>query len=65
MTIEPFTIELVSNASSQLFQDNTLSSFMNFFTRATDSGRSMGGCNFRNILPNNVPKCHGGEIYGF
>ena len=25
----------------------------------------MGGCNFRNILPINVPKCYGGEIYVF
>ena len=28
--MESFTIELVSNASSQLFPDNTLSSFTNF-----------------------------------
>ena len=39
--------------------------FYNFFTRATESRRSMGGCNFGNILPNNVPKCYGGKIYGF
>ena len=57
--MESFTKELVSNASAQLFPDKTLSSFTNFFTRATESGRSMRGCNFRNILPNNVPKCHG------
>ena len=25
----------------------------------------MGGCNFRNNLPINVPKCYGGEIYVF
>ena len=24
----------------------------------------MGGCNFRNILPINVPKCYGGNFYG-
>ena len=35
------------------------------FTRATESGWSMGGCNFRNILPINVPKCYGGKIYVF
>ena len=29
--MESFTIELVSNASAQLFPDNTLSSFKNFF----------------------------------
>ena len=28
--MESFTIELVSNASAQLFPDNTLSSFTNF-----------------------------------
>ena len=39
--------------------------FYNFFTRATESGGSMGGCNFRNILPINVPKCYGGKIYLF
>ena len=25
----------------------------------------MGGCNFRSILPINVPKCYGEKIYGF
>ena len=30
LTMESFTIELVSNASAQLFPDNTLSSFTNF-----------------------------------
>ena len=30
--MESFTIELVSNASAQLFPDNTLSSFTNFLT---------------------------------
>ena len=35
------------------------------FTRATDSGKSMGGCTFGNILPINVPKYHGGKIYVF
>ena len=29
--MESFTIDLVSNASAQLFPDNTLSSFTNFF----------------------------------
>ena len=32
------------------------------FTRATESGRSMGGYNFRNFLPNKVPKCYAGKI---
>ena len=39
--------------------------FYKLFTRATESGWSMGGCNFRNILPINEPKCYGGESYVF
>ena len=39
--------------------------FYKLFTRATESGRSIGGCNFRNILAIKVPKCHGGKIYVF
>ena len=39
--------------------------FYKLFTRATESGWSMGGCNFRNILPINVPKCYGGKIFFF
>ena len=39
--------------------------FYKLFTRATESGRSMGGCNFRNIVPINVPKCYGWKIYVF
>ena len=39
--------------------------FYKLFTRATESGRSMGGCNFRNILAINVLKCHGGKVYVF
>ena len=39
--------------------------FYKIFTGATDSGRLMGGCNFRNILPINVLKCHGGKILVF
>ena len=52
--MEPFTKELVSNASAQPFPDNTLSSF----NGGTESGRSMGGCIFGSILPINVPKGH-------
>ena len=37
--------------------------FHKLSTRATESGWSMGGCNFRNILPINVPKCCGGKIF--
>ena len=39
--------------------------FHELLTRATESGRPMGGCNFANILAINVPKCHGGKIYVF
>ena len=39
--------------------------FYKLFTRATESGWSMGGCNFRNILPINVPKCYGGKVFMF
>ena len=39
--------------------------FYTLFTRATESGWSMGGCNFRKNLPINVPKCYGGENYVF
>ena len=35
------------------------------FTRATESGMSMGGWIFRTILPINVPKCQGGKIFVF
>ena len=36
-----------------------------FFNRATESGRSMGGCNFRKILTIKVAECHAGKIYVF
>ena len=39
--------------------------FYKLLTRATESGWLMGSCNFRNILPINVPKCYGGKIYVF
>ena len=63
--MDSFTLELVSNASGQLFPDNTLSSFMTFFTRTSKFGGAMGGCNFRNILPINVPKHNGGIFQVF
>ena len=37
--------------------------FYKHFTRATESGRSMGGCNLKIILPINVPEWYGGKIY--
>ena len=39
--------------------------FYKFFTRATESGNSMGRCYFRNILPINVRKLNVGKIYNF
>ena len=63
--MDSFTKELVSNASEELLPDNTLSSLTNFFTRTTKLGGSMGGCNFRNILPVNVPKHNGGIFQVF
>ena len=60
-----FTIELVSNASGEFFLNNTLSSFLIFFTRASKLGGAMGGWNFRNILPINVPKTRRGNSYFF
>ena len=39
--------------------------FHKIFTRATESGRSIGGCNFKNIPAINVPKCYTGQNYVF
>ena len=39
--------------------------FYKLFTRATESGWSMRGCNFRIILPINLPKRHVGKNYVF
>ena len=39
--------------------------FYKLFTRATETGRSMGARNSRNILPVNVPQSHGGKNYVF
>ena len=59
------TTELVSNASGELFPNNTLSFFYKLFTRASKVGGAMGGCNFGNILPIKVPKYNGGEFKFF
>ena len=58
--MDSFTIEVVSKASGELFPDNTLSFFYKLFTRTSKFGEAMEGCNFRNILPINVPKHNGG-----
>ena len=39
--------------------------FYKLFIRATEPGRSMESCNFRNILPINVPKYYGVKVYVF
>ena len=62
--MDSFTIELVSNASGELFPNNALS-FYKIFTGASKLGEATGGCIFRNILPINVPKHNGGEIQIF
>ena len=37
--------------------------FYRRFTGATESGMSMGGCNFGNTLHVNAPKCHGRNVF--
>ena len=60
-----FTIELASNASGELFPNNTLSSFTNFLPEQVNLAGQFGGFNFGNMLPINVPKYNGGEIQVF
>ena len=62
--MESSTKELVSNAFAQLFAANTLS-FYKLSSRGTESGRQLGGCNFGNTLPINVPKCPEGKFLFF
>ena len=54
--MDSFTIELVSNASAKLFQDNTLNSFTNLSPEQLNLECKMGGCSFGKISPINVPK---------
>ena len=61
--MESFTIEFVSNASAQLFPDNTLSSFINF--SPAESGWSMGGCNFRISYPSMYQNVTEGKLMFF
>ena len=64
--MDSFTIELVSNASGESYPNNTLSFFsIKIFTRGSKLGGAMGRCNFRNILPINVPKNNGGKFKFF
>ena len=62
--MELFLLELDSNASTQFFQA-IQPAFYNFFTKATERGRSMRGWSFGNILPVSVPKYHGEKLYVF
>ena len=39
--------------------------FHKLFTRGIESGWSMGGCNFQNIVPIIAPKCYGRKFYIF
>ena len=54
--MESFTIELVSNASAQLFPDNTLSSFTNFLPEQLNlEGQwevAFSGISYRSMYPN-------------
>ena len=58
--MDSFTKELVWNASQQCSQF-----LYKLFTRASKSGGAIGGCNFRIILPINLPENNGGEIKVF
>ena len=52
---EFFTKELFSNASGELFPDNTLRSPTNFLPEQVCLEEQLGGWNFRTVLPINVP----------
>ena len=60
-----FTVELVSNASGELFPDKTLSFFYKLHTRAREHGGAMRGCNSGDILPTKVPKVNGAKFQTF
>ena len=45
--MDSFTIELVSNASGELFPDNTLSSFTNFLPEQVNLGGGNGRLQFQ------------------
>ena len=47
------------------FFQTTHSALLQLLTRATECGRSVGGCNFGNILPINILKCYWGKIHVF
>ena len=63
LTIESFTTELVPaqmhlrKCTCATVSTQYIELVCKLFNRAIESGRSMGGCNSRNNLPINVPKC--------
>ena len=63
--MESFTIELVSNASGELFPDNTLSSFRNFLPEQLNLEGQWEVAISEKSQPINVPKYNGGEIQVF
>ena len=63
--MESFTIELVSNASTQLFPLNTLSSFTTFLSEQLNLDGQWEVQISEKNLPINVPKSYGGKIYVF
>ena len=62
--IDSFKKELVSNASAQLFPDNTLGPFTVFF-KNNRIRRGNRRCDLGKTLPINVAKCYKGKIYVF
>ena len=63
--MDSFTIALVSNAPGEFVSKHYTHLFYKLFTRATKLGGAMVGCNFRNILPINVPEYNSGQIQVF
>ena len=55
--MKSFIIKLVSNAFAHILLDKT-PSFHRPFTGAIESGGSMGGLIFGNVVSINVPKCY-------
>ena len=58
LTMDWFAIELISNASAQLFSMQYTQLFQELSNESTGFGKSMGCCNLGNIVPMDVPKCH-------
>ena len=63
--MDSFTIELVSNASGELFPDNTLRSFTNFLPEQLKLEGQWEVASSENIPPINKPKHNGGEFQVF